>query len=127
RDPVLRARRSHGATGAVEGRAASPRVGVHVGGRRNEHLLWRPLQGLTLADYVITGAVSGDLFGQPFQVGYFAPASQSRIVPGNGRILTNRGGYRQDAVTADVTAEGRAVGRLRWRAPVSVGDWAGDV
>jgi hypothetical protein len=44
-------------------------------------------------------------------------------VPGNGRILTNRPGYRQDAFTAEATAEGRAFGRVRWRAFASYTDW----
>lgn len=122
-DPGLRAPRTHEVAGSVDKRFASARAGLRVGWRRNVRALWRPVIGLTLADYAVRGAVTGELFGQPFQVGYYAPASESRIVPGNGRILTNRPGYRQDAFTAEAAAEGRAFGRLRWRAFASYTDW----
>jgi len=122
-DPGLRSPRTHEVAGFVEKRFGSARARVRVGWRRNLGALWRPLRGLTLSDYAITGAVTGDLFGEHFQVGYFAPASQSRIVPGNGRLLTNRDGYRQDAFTAEASTEGRAFGRLRWRAFFSYTDW----
>jgi hypothetical protein len=122
-DPALRSPRTHEVAGSVDRMFASARAGLRVGWRRNVRTLWRPLIGLTLADYAVRGAVTGELFGQPFQVGYYAPASLSRIVPGNGRILTNRPGYRQDAFTAEATAEGRAFGRVRWRAFASYTDW----
>jgi hypothetical protein len=121
-DPGLDPPRTHEVAGFADKRFGSARARVRVGWRRNEGALWRPLRGLTLADYAITGAVTGDLFGQRFQVGYFAPASQSRIVPGNGRLLANRDGYRQDAFTAEASAEGR-FGRVRGRAFVSYTDW----
>ena len=47
--------------------------------------LWRPLRGLTLADYVIRGARAGRAASARYGVGYFAPASTSRSSPGNGR------------------------------------------
>lgn len=121
--PGLRAPRTHELAGFVDKRVGAARARVRVGWRRNVGALWRPLRGLALADYAITGAVTGDLFGQHFQVGYYAPASQSRIIPGNGRVLTNRDGYRQDAFTGEAGAEGRAFGRLRWRAFFSYTDW----
>jgi hypothetical protein len=43
-------------------------------------------------------------------------------VPGNGRELTNREGYRQDAVTLELTAAGRA-GRFTWNAGGALMDW----
>jgi len=122
-DPDLRAPRTHEVAGSLEKAFGSTRAGLRGSWRRNVRALWRPLRGLTLADYAIRGAVEGDLFGRHFQVGYFAPASESRIVPGNGRILANRDGYRQDAFTAEATADGRAFGRLRWRAFASFTDW----
>src|SRR6266581_1348133 len=122
-DPGLRAPRTHEFAGFADKRFGSARARLRLGWRRNVRALWRPLRGLTLADYAIRGAVSGDLFGQPFQVGYYAPASESRIVPGNGRLLTSRGGYRQDTFTGEVSAEGRAFGRVRWRAFASYTDW----
>ncbi|PYQ14701.1 MAG: hypothetical protein DMF80_11580 [Acidobacteria bacterium] len=123
-DAGLRSPRTREVAGVSEVALGPARAGLHVAWRRNVRALWRPLRGLTLADYVVRGAVTGDLFGQPFEVGYFAPASPSRIVPGNGRILTNRDGYRQDAIVADVTFEGRSLGRrLRWRGFASFTDW----
>jgi hypothetical protein len=122
-DPSLRAPRTHEVAGAVDKALGGARAGLRVSWRRNVRALWRPLRGLTVADYAIRGAVEGDLFDHHFQVGYYGPASESRIVPGNGRVLTNRDGYRQDAFTAEVTADGRALGRLRWRAFASFTDW----
>jgi hypothetical protein len=122
-DPDLHSPRTHEVAGSAEKILVSSRASVRVGWRRNVHALWRPLRGLTLADYAVRGAVTGDLFGRRFQVGYFAPASESRIVPGNGRLLTNREGYRQDTFTAEASAEGRAFGRLHWRAFASYTDW----
>jgi hypothetical protein len=122
-DPGLGSPRTHEVTGLVDKRFGSARARVRVGWRRNEGALWRPLREITLADYAITGAVTGDLFGQRFQVGYFAPASPSRIVPGNGRRLANRDGYRQDAFTGEASADGRAFGRVRWRCFLSYTDW----
>ena len=74
----------------IEPRNRGKGAALRVGWRRNVRALWRPLRGLTIADYAVRGAVTGDLFGRHFQVGYYAPASASRIVPGNGRLLTNR-------------------------------------
>jgi hypothetical protein len=122
-DPDLRSPRTHEVAGSAEKTFGSSRARVRVGWRRNVDALWRPLRGLSLADYAVRGAVTGDLFGRHFQVGYFAPASESRIVPGNGRVLTNREGYRQDTFTAEAAAEGRAIGRVRWRAFASYTDW----
>jgi hypothetical protein len=122
-DPNLSSPRTHEIGGSAEKLFGSSRARVRVGWRRNVRVLWRPLRGLTMADYAVTGAVAGDLFGHHFQVNYFAPASQSRIVPGDGRVLTNRAGYRRDAFTAEAAAEGRAFGRVRWRAFASVIDW----
>jgi len=95
---------------------------VHVSWRRLVHPLWRPLRNLALGDYVIRGAVSGEVHGQPYQVGYFAPASASLIVPGNGRVLANREGYSQDAVTAEIAAAGRWT-RVRLEAWAAFTDW----
>ena len=122
-DPDLRSPRTHEVAGSAAAIFGSSRASVRVGWRRNVDALWRPLRGLSLADYAVRGAVTGDLFGRHFQVGYYAPASLSRIVPGNGRLLTNREGYRQDAFMAEATAEGRAFGRVRWRAFASYTDW----
>jgi len=122
-DPGLRSPRTHEVAGSLEKLFGAARATLRVGWRRNVRALWRPLRELTLADYAVRGAVTGDLFGRHFQVGYFGPASASRIVPGNGRLLTNRNGYRQDAFTAEAAAGGRAFGRVRWRAFASYTDW----
>ena len=122
-DPGLRSPRTHEVAGSVGSLVGAARLALRVGWRRNVRALWRPLRELTLADYAVRGAVTGDLFGRRFQVGYFAPASASRIVAGNGRRLANRDGYRQDVFTAAFDAEGRAFGRVRWRAFASYTDW----
>jgi hypothetical protein len=69
---------------------------------------------------VIRGAVTGELHGEPYSVGYYAPAGA--VPPGNGRLLANREGYRQDAVTAAISGGGRW-GPVRADAFVSFTDW----
>src|SRR5438093_8820027 len=103
-DADLRSPRTHEVAGSAERVFGSWRASVRVGWRRNVRALWPPLRGLTLADYAVRGAVTGELFGRHFQVGSFAPASESRIVPGNGRLLPHRQGYRQDTFTAEAPA-----------------------
>jgi hypothetical protein len=120
----LRAPRTHELTLAVEhGRADGLHAIVQGSWRRLLHPLWRPLIGLSLADYVIRGGVRGELFGRPYDVGYYAPASLSRLAPGNGRVLSNREGYRQETFAAEVAAGGRLGRRLRWEAFASATDW----
>ncbi len=99
------------------------RVDVEGGFRRQTRTLWRPLLGLTRADYVARGAVTGELFGRPYATVYFAPASTSQIVPGNGRLLTNREGYAEEIWTLDLAARGRVARWLDWRAWGGVLDW----
>jgi hypothetical protein len=107
-DPALRAPRTQELGGFVR-QALGPHIDVGLTGsfRRLRKALWRPLRGLTQADYVVTGAVSGTLFGEDFNVVYFAPASDSEVAPGNGRLLANRPGYRQEAATAELVVRGR--------------------
>ena len=120
----LRAPRTHEVTLALEhGRAGGLHAVAQASWRRLVHPLWRPLRGLTVSDYAIRGAVTGTLFGQPYEVGYYAPASLSRLVPGNGRLLDNHEGYRQDAWTAEVAADGRLWSRVRWEVAASATDW----
>jgi hypothetical protein len=122
-DPGLRSPHTHQTLASFErtgGRRL--RAGIHVSWSRSLRPLWRPLRNLTLADYVIRGAVAGRLFDDDYSVSYYAPATESRIVPGNGRRLANREGYRQDAVAVELTAAGR-VGRVGWRAWGSFMDW----
>lgn len=123
-DPGLRSPRTHEVTASLEGAFGSTlSAGVHFSFRRTLHPLWRPLRGLALGDYIARGGVRGRLFGQEYNVGYFAPASESRIVPGAGRILTNRPGYHQDAFNVEAMAEGRIGQRLRWEAWGGFADW----
>jgi hypothetical protein len=122
-DADLRAPRTHHVLGALERAvAAGLRLGIHTSWSRTLRPLWRPLRNLTVADYVIRGALTGRLLGDEYSVGFYAPATESRIVPGNGRVLANRDGYRQDAVTVELTAGGEA-GPLRWRAWGAFMDW----
>jgi CubicO group peptidase (beta-lactamase class C family) len=122
-DPDLRSPRTHRALAAFE-HARSPawRAGLRLTWSRTVSPLWRPLRNLTFADYTIRGAVTGELFGEPYNVGYYAPASESRIVSGDGRQLANRNGYRQDALTLELTAAGRA-GRVTWNVWGAYMDW----
>ncbi len=109
--------------------AAARAVGPHVhlaldaAWRRTSDLRWAPLRNLTLADYTIRGAVQGELFGDPYSVGYYAPASESRIVNGNGRVLENRPRYRQEAVTVTLTAAAPGGERMQARAWAAFTDW----
>jgi hypothetical protein len=106
-DPDLRSPRTHAVAAATRHTFGTWTGGVHVSWRRLVHPLWRPLRNLTVGDYVIRGVVEGEVHGEPYRVGYFAPASASLIVPGNGRVLANREGYHQDAFTAAVVTAGR--------------------
>ncbi len=99
------------------------RLGLEGGFRRQTRTLWRPLLGLTRADYVARGAVTGELFRRPYQAVFFAPVSQSQIVPGNGRILTNRDGYAEEALFLDLAARGFVGKRLDWRLWGGALDW----
>jgi hypothetical protein len=115
-DPDLRSPRTHHVQGSLEqARGPALRAAVHASWSRTTRPLWRPLRNLSTADYVIRGAVTGRLFGDDYSVGYYAPATESRIVPGNGRALANREGYRQDAVAVELTVAGRA-GPVTWSA-----------
>jgi hypothetical protein len=116
-DPDLRAPRTHElSTFATRSFGAWLTIGLSGSFRRALGSLWRPLRGLTRADYVARGAVSGDLFGREFGVAYFGPASTSDVVAGNGRLLANREGYRQEGASAELTARGTIGPRVRWRA-----------
>jgi CubicO group peptidase (beta-lactamase class C family) len=123
-DPDLRSPHTRQALASVE-HVHGPgrwRTALSASWARTVHPLWRPLRNLTVADYTIRGAVTGTLFGEPYSVGYYAPATESRIVPGHGRVLSNREGYRQDALTVELTTGGRT-GPLAWNAWAAYMDW----
>jgi hypothetical protein len=123
-DPGLRAPRTHEVMlGVDESLGAALHAGVRMSLRRSLHPLWRPLRNLTRGDYAATGRVEGRLFGRDYDVVFFAPASTSRIVPGNGRVLTNREGYHQDSVTVEAEARGRVGASLRWMLWGAWSDW----
>jgi hypothetical protein len=116
-DPDLRAPRTQEASAFVShafGRALA--LSASGSYRRVHHVLWRPLRGLSRADYTARGAVTGTLRGRPFNVVYFGPVSTAEVVPGNGRILENRPGYRQEAVSAELQARGRLGDAVEWSA-----------
>ena len=103
--------RGDGGARAVARAGFAPRL--HLGWRRLTQPLWRPLRGLTVCDYVIRGGVQRPALRRDrTSVGYYAPASLSRIVPGNGRLLANREGYHQDVWSADAVG-GRPARRPR--------------
>jgi hypothetical protein len=123
-DPDYRAPRTREIAGALEGDLGwGVRATLRGSWRRHRDPRYAPLRNLTLADYVIRGAVQGTLFGREYSTGYFAPASESRIVPGNGRLLTNRTGYRQESGTVEAIVSGRAGARVRWSAFGAWMDW----
>lgn len=120
----LRSPRTHELSASAE-HALGPSLSARfeASWRRFQDPLWRPLRNLTLGDYVIRGAVQGRLLDEDYSVGYYAPASASRIVPGNGRVLANRQGYHQDAVTATLQLGGRVGSALRFSAWGSLMSW----
>ena len=121
-DPELRAPRTRSLSIGARHARGSWTASAHGSWRRLTHPLWRPLRGLTLGDYAIRGAVVGEIHGDPYSVGFYAPASASRIVPGNGRLLANREGYHQDALGVEAAASGRwrGIGVQSW---ISLTDW----
>jgi hypothetical protein len=121
-DPDLSSPRTHEVMLSLERRAGGVEGALSGLWRRQVHPLWSPLQGLTLADYAARGAVDGTLFGEPYSVVFYAPASTSRIAPADGRLLTNREGYRQDVFAFEGDLHGRWR-RLRWRAWGTLSDW----
>jgi hypothetical protein len=121
-DPDLRSPRTREWSVGVDSGVGLVRSSLSAFYRRHDRLLWRPLQGLTRSDYAIRGAVRGTLFGEDYSVGYYAPASASKIAPGNGRILTNREGYHQDVLGLELQLSGRRRDR-RWRAWAAATDW----
>lgn len=123
-DPGYRSPRTHELSGALETDVAfGVRATLAGSWRRHVRIRFAPLRNLTTTDYVIRGAAVGTLFGDEYSVGFFAPASESRIVPGNGRLLTNRGGYRQESGTVELTLSGRTGARVAWRAWGAWMDW----
>ncbi|HET9316172.1 MAG TPA: hypothetical protein VFQ51_11330 [Vicinamibacteria bacterium] len=122
-DPDYRAPRTREVSGSLETERWGVRAVLRASWRRHTQPRYAPLRNLTTADYVIRGAVEGTLFGEPYSVGYFAPASESRIVPGIGRLLTNREGYRQESGTVEAAFAGRAGAHVRWAAWGAYADW----
>jgi hypothetical protein len=121
-DPDLRSPRTHEWSLTADTRAAAAEARLVAYYRRKERVLWRPLQNLTSADYAIRGAVSGRLFDRGYSVGYYAPASLSKLAPGFGRVLTNRDGYHEDVFGVEMQLTGR-VGPAAWSAWGAACDW----
>lgn len=122
-DPAYRAPRTHEATLSFEQALGGVTTTLRGSWRRLLHPRWTPLRNLTLADYAIRGAATGQLFDQTYSVGYYSPASESKIVPGNGRLLANREGYRQEAFSLELVARGRVGRRFEGTAWGSLGEW----
>jgi hypothetical protein len=123
-DGGYRSPRTHELSGVLEaGVPFGIRATLAGSWRRHLRVRWTPLRGLTTADYVIRGAAQGTLFGDAYSVGFFAPASESRIVPGNGRLLTNRDGYRQESGSVELILRGRQGRRVAWTAWGAWMDW----
>jgi hypothetical protein len=114
-DPGLRAPRTRALSLAARHRAGGFAARAQAFWRRHSRPLWRPLRGLTMGDYAIRGAVTGEIHGEPYSVGYFAPAGA--VPAGHGRLLSNREGYHQDALGVEAAAA------VRWRR-VRVDAWA---
>jgi hypothetical protein len=119
-DPGLRAPRTRAFSVAARHRGGRWTARAQAYWRRHSRLAWRPLRGLTLGDYAIRGAVAGEIHGEPYSVGYFAPAGA--VPPGHGRRLANRGGYHQDAFGVEAAAAARVRG-VRLEAWAALTDW----
>ena len=91
--------------------------------RRIQDVLWTPLVGVTQANYVRTGTLTGTAA----EVGsYSVPlyALQAAAVPpGGGMVMTNRPGYHQKFVGFEIAASKRLSNRWNGRVAVSTNDW----
>jgi hypothetical protein len=114
-DDGYRAPRTHEAVLGFEKREERFSVQSLATWRRRTGAVWLPLRNLSRSDYVAIATVDGVLFGSPYVATAWTPATASAIVPGNGRQLTNRDGYREDTFVAELDAELRFArdGRLR--------------
>jgi len=91
--------------------------------RRIEDLLWTPLIGVTQANYVRTGTLTGTAaevgsYSVPL---YALPASA--VPPGGGMMMTNRPGYHQKFMGFEIAATKRLSQRWNGRVAVSSNDW----
>ncbi len=122
-DPGLAPPRTHELRLSVD-LHPSPRweAGVRATWRRLTHPLWRPLQGLTGADYAATTGVSGQLFGAPYEVAAYAPIPA--VDPTTGRLLTNRDGYAGAYVGLDLALSKRVGEEGLVSGFVTVQDWS---
>jgi hypothetical protein len=101
-DARLRSPLTHEWTFGASLRSGRTRAEVRTYYRQYHRALWTPLRGLTIGDYAIEGAVRGQLFGDGYSVGFYAPINVSRLTPGFGRELTNRPGYYRDAWGSEI-------------------------
>ncbi len=111
--------RTHEASLGFDYRTPRYRASVGATWRARSRIAWQPLRGLQRSDYAAVSLVEGSLFGEPYAATAWAPLTTSAIVPGNGRMLDNRDGYREEAlcVEADLEARVGASGRARvWAA-----------
>jgi len=91
--------------------------------RRMEDLLWTPLIGVTQANYVRTGTLTGTAaevgsYSVPL---YALPASATP--PGGGMVMTNRPGYHQTFMGFEIAATKRLSQRWNGRVAVSSNNW----
>ncbi|MCA1561511.1 MAG: TonB-dependent receptor [Acidobacteria bacterium] len=123
-DPDLKAPRAHEVTlGAEREIWASFGVVATLTWRRFNDVLWRPVIGVTRADYVEGGRVTGNqpgigAFEQPF---YVLPAGRAPL--GGGRTTSNREGYHRTFKGAELVAT-KAFGES-WMARLGV-SWNDD-
>ncbi|MBW8868230.1 MAG: hypothetical protein JF610_13035, partial [Acidobacteria bacterium] len=91
--------------------------------RRIEDLLWTPLIGVTQANYVRTGTLTGTAA----EVGsYSVPVyalQTAAVPPGGGMVMTNRPGYHQKFMGFEIAATKRLSKRWNGRVAVSTNDW----
>lgn len=122
-DAALRAPRTHELRLSAE-LHPSPRWegSVRATWRRLTNPLWRPLQGLTFDDYTLGAGVSGTLFGEPYDVGAYAPSRP--VDPATGRVLANRRGYAQDYVALDLALSKRVGEEGLVSGSVTLADWS---
>src|SRR4051794_22121797 len=91
--------------------------------RRIEDLLWTPLIGVTQANYVRTGTLTGTAA----EVGsYSVPVyalQTAAVPPGGGMVMTNRPGYHRKFMGFEIAATKRLSKRWNGRVAVSTNDW----
>ncbi len=106
-------------------------VGVNYTWRELSETLWRPLIGITSADYELAASPLTGVNpqnGQNFSIPYYILSEAGGAKnPNRARILTNRPGYTENYSGFELTATKRLSNRWMMRANLTFQDWSRDV